>query len=377
MEQEKESIHDGIVMETIARHGQALDAVQDMGVRISKVAETYSATGRPQLAGRIAEEWHAGTFNRDAVLKGRSDLCAQTTASNGQHSAAADIEVFQNGRIITKAQSKYNSSTPRTTFELSKKTYDGMQKLHPSDQDVGGLAGRRGKSGIEQRNYPDTAKNATDKLHYENIESESLSYSEAIHFADDATIAAKKVVQQEMLNAVKGGVIIGTAVSGSISAVANTRQVLKGEKKLPDAAKDVAVDTTVGGIDGAIKGAVTIVIKSGLIRVGARSAARSSAPVAIAMSAVDVGKDVGLAVTGKIDSKELTVRTGKHIMNSTGAWAGMEGGAAIGTLIFPGFGTIVGGIVGGVAGHIGTSILTDYFVPDSAKIAEISEDCAQ
>ncbi len=382
-EKEKESVHDGIVMETIARYGQALDAVQDMGTRISKVAETYNATGQPQVAGRIAEEWHAGTFNRDAALKGHSNLRAQTTASNGQHSATADIEVFQNGKIVAKAQSKYNNSTAKTTFEISDKNYDGMQKLHPSDQNVGDLAGRRGTSGIEQRNYPDTAKNATEKLHYENIESDPLSYGEAIQLADDATVAAKKIVQQEMLNAVKGGAVIGAALSGSISTVTNIRTVLKGEKKLSNAAKDVAVDTTIGGADGAIKGAATIVIKSGMVRVGAKAAARSSAPVAIGMTAVEIGKDAGLAVMGKIDSRELSTRTGKNVAKGAGAWAGMEGGAALGTFIFPGIGTIVGGVVGGIAGHLGASALVDYFAPNkpqagdgpSEVLIEVDSDC--
>ncbi len=356
----KISVRNGTVAERIFRHGQAIDVVQDMWLRISKTAETYSATGRPQVAGRIAEEWHAGTFNKDAALKGRRDLHARTTASNGQHSAVFDIEVLQYDAIVTKAQSKYNNSTARTAFELSNKKYDGMQKLHPSDQNVGNLASKRGTSGIDQRNYPDTAKNATDKLHYENVESDPLSYNEANYLADDATVAAKKVVQQEMLNAIKGGAIIGATTSGSISVVVNTRQVLAGEKKSTDAAKDVVVDTAVGGIDGATKGATTIVIKSGLNRVGARVIARSSVPIAMAMAVVDTGKDIRLAVTGKIGPKELIVRTGKHVVNNAGAWAGMEGGAAIGTFVFPGVGTIAGGLIGGMAGYIGVSMISEH-----------------
>lgn len=38
-----------------------------------------------------------------------------------------------------------------------------------------------------------------------------------------------------------------------------------------------------------------------------------------------------------------------------GGWAGASARAAIGTVIFPGFETIIGGLIGGINGGIGAS----------------------
>jgi hypothetical protein len=72
--------------------------------------------------------------------------------------------------------------------------------------------------------------------------------------------------------------------------------------------------------------------------------------VAVVVTAVDIFKDVGRAVTGKIGGKELAVRSGKNVVKGGAGWGGMEAGAAIGTMICPGPGTIIGGIIGGIGG---------------------------
>ena len=98
---------------------------------------------------------------------------------------------------MAKAQSKYYADTSNTTFKLADQKYDGLQKLHPSDQKVGELARRRGSSGIGQRNYSDTAQNATDRLHYQNVESKPLSYEEAQSLAIDPQSVVKRALTSE------------------------------------------------------------------------------------------------------------------------------------------------------------------------------------
>lgn len=58
-------------------------------------------------------------------------------------------------------------------------------------------------------------------------------------------------------------------------------------------------------------------------------------------------------------------REGSQTLGSTGgaiglAWAGAEGGAAVGTLICPGVGTVIGGAVGAIGGGIAGSAAGKY-----------------
>ena len=49
------------------------------------------------------------------------------------------------------------------------------------------------------------------------------------------------------------------------------------------------------------------------------------------------------------DWARFGLSTGGTITSAAAGYAGAEGGAIIGTMIFPGVGTVIGGIVGGIA----------------------------
>ena len=145
---------DGVTAANQIRLADELDVLEDMKDRIHEINDTYGAASKESIAGRIAEEYHTGTFNLDAVRKGRSDIMARTTESLREPHAPADMRVFQDGKTVAEAQSKYCGNTAKTTFGLSDPKYDGMQKIHPADQDVAGLAQKRGISSVGTRNYP-------------------------------------------------------------------------------------------------------------------------------------------------------------------------------------------------------------------------------
>jgi len=342
----------GAACEAAVRTTRATDALRDMSERMQEVSNAYQTTGVERTAGRVAEEWHAGTFNAAAAAKGRPDLAARTTAAAGAPTAKADLRVTRNGKVIAEAQSKYTRSAAKTTFELSDPAFDGMQKLHPADQDVAGLARRRGASGTGRRNFPDTAKNATDRVRAKGVKSKPLTRQQALDAAQHPAAAAGSEQLRQTLRGAQQAAAVGGAVRGGLSALANGKAVWNGDKELGEAVVDVAVETGKGAAEGAAIALGAEAIKQGLTRAGARSLARGSAPVAVAMTVLDVGKDAVDLLRGDIDGEEFAVKSAKNVAKGGATWGGAEVGAALGTLIWPGPGTVVLGILGAIGGAL-------------------------
>lgn len=351
---DRSPLSEGAIMEALGRHGRALHVARVTGEEVQAVCKQWRNCAPEQTAGRVAETMHTGSFNADAVLKGRVDLTAATTASGGNGHAAVDIEILRRGKLVGGAQVKYCGDTAKTTFSVSAPKYDGLQKVVPAEQAAGvrDLAKRRGTSGIGQRNYPDTAQKASDRVRLGGVESKPLSTAEAVEAAKNPKAAAQRLFAAQAGQAVKAGGVIGGVIAGGLSAATNAHAVWARQKGFSDAAVDVAKDTACGALDGAAKGAVTVGTEMALARVGAQVLAGSSAPVAIAITAVDVAKDVGSLMAGDIEASEFGGRACRNVVKGGCTWGGMEAGAAIGTAICPGVGTIVGGIIGGIGGSL-------------------------
>lgn len=88
-------------------------------------------------------------------------------------------------------------------------------------------------------------------------------------------------------------------------------------------------------------------------------------------AAVLTAFDVADIIQGKISWKQLAKNATKTVAGVTGGYFGYLGGAAIGTAIFPGPGTVIGSIIGSVAAGVGTSAgakaITDLIAEDDAE----------
>jgi hypothetical protein len=68
-------------------------------------------------------------------------------------------------------------------------------------------------------------------------------------------------------------------------------------------------------------------------------------------------EDVRSYMKGEIDRKDFTVYTMRNITGAVGIMAGMEYGALVGTMVFPGIGTFVGSLIGYMVGNrIGSTV---------------------
>ena len=355
------SASDGAVFEAATRGLNGVRAAQHGAARVQEVADQWRNISSERLAGRIAEELHVATFNMDAADKGINHLKAVTGAGSGAPTAAADIAIMNGSQVVDTAQVKFHATPAGTTFHVSDVKYNGMQKVVPSDQvaQVRELAAKRGVDGLGQRNYPDVANKAADRLRSNGVESSPLSRSEALDAAKNAPRVASDLVANRVVSAVKSGAVMGALVGGGASAVSNLVAYANNQKSGEDALAAITKDTAACAATGAAVSGATVAAEAALIRAGAGALARGAAPVAIGLTAVELAKDVGRLMNGDIDGNKFAGNTAKNVVKGGVTWGGMEAGAALGTVLFPGFGTVIGGIIGGIGGSLFGSWMTD------------------
>ncbi len=81
---------------------QVQDAIVQTQKNIQNVVKGEGTTA--SKAGFVAEEWHTGTFNIDAIA-GESDFSAERPASNKK--ASADVVINKDGKAVQEASLKY------------------------------------------------------------------------------------------------------------------------------------------------------------------------------------------------------------------------------------------------------------------------------
>jgi len=346
----KEEIRNGAIFEQLTRALKEIEEARVGRDRILEISDIWKNATPAQRAGRIAEEYHAATFNMDAASKWYSGR-ASTGASNGMATTASDITIKKAKQVIDEVQVKYYKTPVETTFNVAHGKYDGMQRVVPSDQlnTIKRVAKERGTDKLGVRNYEAVAESASDRIQVDSVQSKPISRAETVELANNP-FAADKLVSSKMINAVKSSAITGGTISGAVSALSNIAAYHKNNKSGKEAVIDTLKDTAGGAASSGVIGGLTVTAESTLLRAGFRSAARSSAPVAIGLTLFDVGKDVYKAANGDLTGKEFAKSTVGNIGKGATTWAGMEGGAVLGTAICPGIGTAIGGIVGGIAG---------------------------
>ncbi|MGV8154962.1 MAG: hypothetical protein ACLKAO_11800 [Alkaliphilus sp.] len=178
-----------------------------------------------------------------------------------------------------------------------------------------------------------------------NIRDAGVSSKDAIN----ARLSPRKfVVKEVMLDSHNAGIEAGkgaAVLSGGISLVQNVIEVGCRKKPLDEAVKDVAVTTikssTVAYGTGAAGTAVKATMhasKKGAIR----ALGKTNAPTMMVTGLLEIGKSIHRFANGEIDEVELLQESGEK---GTGMVAASYG-AAMGTLILPGVGTIIGGMIG-------------------------------
>lgn len=343
---------------------------------LDKLIESRKNCTVESTAGYAAELHHKVTFEADAILKGKQDLSVGIGPRGGCGSkGSADLVINKGNKNVGEAGLKYRAKATETAFDQSNPFDRGRQKICPSDQvdRVKQLANERAKTGtLKAPEYSDTAKNATDRLEYDGVESKPLTKSGAEDLVRNGGNYGNDALKLEMrvntVNAAKAGAALGAAAS----TASNIINCWNGEKSIADAGKQVIKDTVKSGARSAAVSAMTTGTKHALLKAGAQNLAKGNAPMAIASTIFEAGgdicSDIKKCCNGEVTKTEVAVNavkhTGKAAAKTGGAMAGAEMGATIGAFGGP-IGIAVGGVVGGTVGYIASSTLvskiSDWF----------------
>ena len=321
-------------------------------------------------AGYAAELHHKVTFEADAILKGKQDIHVELGPRGGFGSkGTADLVVNKGNKTVAEAGLKYRAKVTETTFDQSNCFDHGRQKICPSDQveRVKELASDRAKTGtLKAPEYSDTAKNATDRLKHDGVESKPLSKKGAEDLVTKGGTYSDDALKLEMKTNTANAAMAGAALGAATSTVSNVVDCWKGEKSVADAGKQVIKDTVKSGARSAAVSAMTTGTKHAFIKAGAQNLAKGNAPMAIASTIFEAGGDIcgdiKKCCNGEVTKSEVAVNavkhTGKAAAKTGGAMAGAEVGAMIGAVGGP-IGAAAGGIIGGTVGYLASSELVN------------------
>ena len=179
----------------------------------------------------------------------------------------------------------------------------------------------------------------------EDVQNSGISSREAMFLREHAKLATAKYVAETAHRAGIEQAKTGAVISAAISVSQNIISVVRDEKEIKDALKDTAIDIAKGAGTSYIIGAGGAAIK-GVMQTSSNSIfqnlSSTNMPAMIATVSLQVGKSIIRYAEGEIDEIELVEELGEK---GTGMLAA-SWGAGIGTAIFPGVGTVIGGMIG-------------------------------
>ncbi|MGV3073743.1 YkgJ family cysteine cluster protein [Clostridium baratii] len=185
----------------------------------------------------------------------------------------------------------------------------------------------------------------------ENIRDSKVSSEDAINARKNPNKFTVNEVLKDSHNAGIEAAKSSLIMSGIISGSQNIFEVLTKKKSVDEAAKDFVKTTTTSTIDGYGIGASGTALKA-IMHSSSNSTLRAlgktNAPAMIATAVTEVGKSLKKYAKGDIDELQLLEELGNK---GTGMIAASYG-AAIGSIILPGVGTVVGGMIGHTISNI-------------------------
>jgi hypothetical protein len=328
-------------------HANATDAMQQ-GMNLFRVAAEKLGAVNPKIAqGNLFEYIEAAKFNVDAASKA-SSLKVIVTAAEGDSHAAADLLIKDGDRIVREVQAKSMNEVSNLTESLSDSKYEGMQKLVPygNESDVRNLAYQRSQNSSD--NYADSAKNVTDRLKYDRVQSEGTSYQENLWATENpelyAAITEAKYVGKEAVATGASAALAGFVIGGAISGVKNTIAAWNQDITLEVAIANTVKDGGRSALRGGAAGVGGTVIRYGATKLGVKALSKSNVAVVVAAGVIDIGASVYSFAKGEITTEELMERVGQ---TGTCTTLSLYAGAAAGAILGP-----VGAVVGSMAGYL-------------------------
>lgn len=353
----------------VSKVQQAIDQMTADIVRL-KSGQTDAVLG-----GYIAEHWHSGTFNVNAVAAGSSHR-AYTLGSTDY--ASVDI-----GTNFGKSySSKYMSTAEKSAVaqgayspETGGPKYQGQERLIPSDHMEGATreAARRAARNAETRPevaaaYSDAEAHFTDVVSDgEGVESVRLSKDENLEMArrvkrdefdpEDFGISADRAIKTEYI--LKQAVKSGATAAAITVAIQMAPEIYKaidyliknGQINVPHL-KQMGIKAISAGAEGFLRGSIScsvmIMCQKGVLGEAFKSADPTVVGT-IAAVVLETVKNSIMVAAGKMTAREMGAAFADSVIVSTGYVVGAKIGGIIGQALgfeLPVVGYMIGSLVG-------------------------------
>jgi hypothetical protein len=340
----------------------------------SKVNPQYKDANIHQQAGFDAEVAKTSRDNAENIINknGKRTVRTDDHPGYGKNHPVLDHVETRNGEVIpdSGSQMKFVNDPKSLLDKIARGKGNGQNDLSrysgnkldlPSDQvkearkhcenqaqqlrEEAECLQRKGKGDLatekrqQARNYEELK---------ENIRDSGISTKEAefyrLHPKASTVRDIVKVSHRAGLEQEKSGAVIG----GSISIIKNLVALVKGEKKVDEAAISVIKDTGSAAAVSYATGAVGSAVKGAMQNSGSsavRTLSKTNLPAIIVTTTLELGKTLTKYIRGEIDGVECLVALGEK---GTGMLASAMF-ATIGQIAIPI--PVVGGLIGGMLGY--------------------------
>lgn len=349
------------------------DAIAEMENNINN--HPYRGQAVPFFKGYVAEEWHSGTFNIDAVAAGSEDRAAvQHLNSAGSVDIHLDSGADYSAKVYTDG-TKSAIAQSAVSADTGEAAYQGQHRLIPLDQmpDATAEAHRQALRNVEIRPnvaaaYSDTEANLTATV--KNDEGISSIAKDRKDFETMAEAGKKQNFHAEdagvnLESAIRADYILKQAIQAGYTAAAITVAIqlapeiyksidylIKTGKIDVQRIKSMGIKGVTAGAEGFLRGSVAcsvqIMCEQGALGVALKAADPTmvGAVVAIVMGTV---KNSILVAAGKMTATQMGAAFVDSAVVTVGYIAGAKIGGAIGQALgfqLPVVGYLIGSMVG-------------------------------
>jgi hypothetical protein len=357
--------------------GEVEEAIAELTRQIVKLKSNQSDA---VLGGYIAEYWHAGTFNVNAVAAGSAHRAWVDEAARQTYGS---VDVGTNfGKSYS---SKYMATAEKTAVEqslLSRETgqakYLGQDRLVPTDHLEGAKATAARRATLNADARPDVAaayreagERMTDTVSDGKVSSEALGKQEDLQMArevkNDEFSAESHGVSAE--NAIKADYIIHEAVKAGLTTAAITVAIqlapeiyktidylIKTGKVDIQQIKRMGLKALSAGAEGFLRGSIScslvIMCRKGLLGEALRNVDPMGVGTVVAV-VLETVKNSILVAAGKMTAKQMGAAFVDSVVVSGGYIVGAKIGSAIGGAIGQALGfqlPVVGYLIGSLVG---------------------------
>lgn len=361
---------------------ESADFVNDVQVAIDvalealmKEADRRTNVGVDYVKGHIAEVWHAETLKVSAVAKGNDDIWANVVGNN---KTGQDIN-YGNSETASFAELKYYKTAEDSARQLGNPDYANSQKIVPTDQLEGVIAGSQKQATRNQdirpevaAAYQDTADTVSDRIELDGITSRPLSENDAKSIASDFKrdgeidpdtygLNTESFIEWSDIFRESGSAALNAAAfSVAMTAAPHVYRIVaqymqSGQldvRLIREGAGKVLSSSSGAGLRGGLAAVITGSCKAGLMGQSLKGISPTAVGIATAMALNSIENSWRYA-QGQITGKELAFNSSRD------AVALMTGsvGALLGQMIIPVpvLGALLGNLVGSTLGAIGVS----------------------